>query len=121
MDWFVTLAAIGGGSVPTDRKIDGMDIRPTFVGDGLPERSLFWALNSVSELEYAIRLGDWKLFLDKDGLARELYNLVEDPLEFFILINTETEIAEQLTAEAARVLRDIEADPLRPNLDQTYE
>ena len=54
-------------------------------------------------------------------MARELYNLVEDPLEFFNLINTETEIAEQLTAEAARVLRDIEAAPLRPNLDQTYE
>jgi arylsulfatase A-like enzyme len=122
MDWFVTLAEIGGGTLPDDREIDGIDISPLFAGDKLSERSLFWALdreidgveNSVSNLEYAIRRDNWKLFLDKNGLARELYNLVEDPLEFFNLINSEPLVARQLTTEAASILDDIAADPLRP-------
>ena len=39
-DLFVTLTAIGGAAVPTDRPIDGLDVRPVLSGGDLPQRSI---------------------------------------------------------------------------------
>jgi len=114
MDLFVTLANIGGGKVPDDRAIDGIDVQSIFSGGDIQERSLFWALDSVSELKFAIRKGSWKLLLDEEQKPRELYNLADDPLEFFNLIDKQTEISAQLASEAEVFLADIASDPLRP-------
>ena len=120
MDLFVTLANIGGGKVPDDRELDGVDIQTIFDGGTLAERSLFWALNAVSDLEFAVRLGTWKLLLDRDQKPRELYNLNEDPMEFFNLIDTNKSKADELTAVAGTHFASISKDPLRPNLNQEY-
>ena len=82
-DLFVTLAHLGGGAIPADRPIDGIDVRTVLSGGKLPQRTVFWALDSVLDLEFAIRFGDWKLLIDREGNARELYDLSSDPLEFF--------------------------------------
>ena len=120
MDWFVTLAKIGGGQVPEDRDIDGIDIAPVFDGDDLPERSLFWALHAASDLEFAVRSGSWKLMLDEQGEPRELYNLAEDPLELFNIIDQHPAELEILVAEFASHRDSIASDPLRPETDQGY-
>lgn len=100
-DLFVTLAHLGGGTVPDDRPIDGVDARAVLTGGELPNRSLFWALDSVSELEFVVRAGDWKLFLDREGNARELYNLGVDPLEFFNVLDENPDVVADLVTQFA--------------------
>ena len=114
MDLFVTLAEIGGGKVPDDRAIDGIDISDVFSGGKLADRRLFWALDSVSDLEFAYRDGPWKLMLDREQKPRELYNLDEDPLEFFNLLNADQQRSEYMTEQARKMLTDIQNDPMRP-------
>lgn len=119
-DLFVTLTSIGGGDVPTDRSIDGVDISPVLAGGKLPERSILWALASVSDIEFALRKGSWKLLSDKRRIPVALFNLEEDPLEFFNLLQQNLDVVEMLSHELDRTLADILADPFRPNKEMRF-
>ncbi|MGI9232937.1 MAG: sulfatase family protein [Woeseiaceae bacterium] len=98
-DLFVTLAHLGGGTVPDDRPIDGVDVRAVLSGGELPQRTVFWALDSVSDLEFVVRSGDWKLFIDRDGNPRELYDLAVDPLEFFDVSENKPSVVSDLMSQ----------------------
>jgi arylsulfatase A-like enzyme len=98
-DLFVTLAHLGGGSVPDDRPIDGMDVRTVLSGGELGSRTVFWALDSVSNLEFAVRKGDWKLLIDREGNPRELYDLAVDPLEMFNVREDEPTVVTDLMSQ----------------------
>jgi arylsulfatase A-like enzyme len=86
MDVLPTVVHLAGGEVPTDRKIDGLDIWPVLSGQGQksPHEALFyWSRDRID----AVRSGPWKLsihrrFFKKDPTSKsegiELYNLDED-------------------------------------------
>ncbi len=80
-DVMPTLAALAGAKVPTDRKIDGMNIWPQMAGDpdAGPAHDTFYYYRGL-RLQ-AVRHGDWKLELPpakKPKAKPKLYNLKDD-------------------------------------------
>ena len=89
MDLFPTLARIAGGSVPTDRVIDGVDMSEFFLGQregSGREGFVVYMGNDV----FGVKWRDWKLHFKEqtgwNGVLREytmprVYNLINDPQE----------------------------------------
>ena len=80
-DVMPTLAALAGANVPTDRKIDGMNIWPQMAGgtDAGPAHDTFYYYRGL-RLQ-AVRHGDWKLELPpakNPKVKPKLYNLKTD-------------------------------------------
>jgi len=78
-DFYATAAAAGGAPLPTDRKIDGVDLVPFATGEaeGLPHESLFWR----SGTSQSALVGGWKLNISDPPGRVWLYNLETDPTE----------------------------------------
>ncbi|MES2594461.1 MAG: sulfatase [Verrucomicrobiota bacterium] len=94
MDWLPTFAELAGGEVPSDRKIDGIDLSPLLLGDRLAfqARETFFYYRGFT-LE-AVRTGPWKLHL----ATKELYDLDSDLGE---TDNLSTAMADKVTELAA--------------------
>ena len=104
MDLFPTLLALAGGTLPTDRKYDGMDVSRLLTGeisrlsgpgiDGGREIVFWYERNPV-----AIRSGKWKWL--RAGFwnpVPALYDLEADPGEANDLGKTRPDLAQQLNA-----------------------
>lgn len=85
MDWAATFVALGGGTPPTDRPFDGMDLTAVLTGKQPSQpRTIFWRRSPdpyrkgvVPQL--AVRDGKWKYVEDETG--RYLYDLSQDIAE----------------------------------------
>ena len=78
-DIFSTASAAAGAALPTDRKVDGVDVLPYVSGTkaGLPHQTLFWRSGKYR----VVRDGDWKL-QSLDLPRRDLlFDLKADPTE----------------------------------------
>lgn len=88
IDLLPTFAAISGGETPNERIIDGVNIWSVLSGKtkiNIREAFFYYQMDQLQ----AVRLGDWKLFVEMDSKKRNwgkpegrselaLYNLAED-------------------------------------------
>jgi arylsulfatase A-like enzyme len=95
VDIFATAAGAAGAAVPTDRKLDGVNLLPFMEGKetGRPHQTLFWRSGDYKTLLD----GDWKLQVS--GLLKKdwLYNLKDDPTEKVNLATTNPDKVAELT------------------------
>jgi arylsulfatase A len=123
MDIMPTVMGLSGGEPPTDRIIDGHDIRPILLDDGgasspYDEPGFFYY--HVHQLQ-AVRSGRWKLYLplankveslrpDYDEgrpVPAELYDLRSDIGETRNMVSERPDIVERLMALADNARRDL--------------
>jgi len=110
MDLFVTAARLAGAEPPSDRPIDGLDLRAALTsGSRGPARTLFYYWDS--ELR-AVRKGPYKAHFITSGAYGEgeprtehnpplLFNLAEDPGERFDVAAAHPDVIADLQREAA--------------------
>jgi len=61
LDFLPTLVGLAGGSLSSDRPIDGIDLLPTLEGRVCPERTIYYYQCRGGEYLNAVRHGKWKL------------------------------------------------------------
>ena len=98
IDFLPTFTSLAGGTVPTDRLIDGRDCSQWWLGnDDTSPRDTF-AYYHRGSLE-AIRQGDYKLHFHKNARPKEeLYNLRDDIGERNNIFADHPDIVQNLTA-----------------------
>lgn len=118
IDVLPTLVKLGGGTVPTDRKLDGKDVWPLLSGQTKesPHEALFYFKSNKLE---AVRAGPWKLAIAPQALSMgkagagdgkhtgpRLYNLDAD-------IGEKTDVAAQhpeVVAKLQKFVTQMDAD-----------
>jgi arylsulfatase A len=124
-DILPTLTTLAGGTIPTDRKIDGVNIWPQLAGDANapPAHEMFYFYRGM-KLE-AVRQGDWKLHLagnnngagkkkqQNDGKVK-LFNLKKDIGESENVADAHPEIVAKLEALTMAMKDDLGLDGQGP-------
>ena len=80
LDWFPTLARLGGAELPADAQLEGRDVWPLLTGKGKPPADpvLYWNIGR----DRALLDGNLKLIVPGGkGKEPELYDLATDPAE----------------------------------------
>ena len=121
MDMLPTFAKLGGAALPTDRKLDGVDIWPVLSGDSTVQpRDTFYYFRGLN-LE-AVRSGPWKLHLglaDNAGAQKgtprpQLFHLGEDIGEKKDLSEDQPEVVARLQAIAQSMTGDLGLEGIGP-------
>lgn len=67
LDWFPTILNLAGAPIPTDRVIDGADMRDVLFGTGPTKRTTFLYFEWRTAKLVAVRIGKWKLHVQTRG------------------------------------------------------
>jgi len=111
-DIFSTVLAITGIDLPSDRTIDGVDIRPAFTGQSL-ERPvpLFWRTHIAPPASHAaMRIGDWKIVANEALTEFQLYQIEEDWKEENDLAASHPNKLASMKEKFLEVWNDVEAE-----------
>ena len=108
MDFLPTFAELAGATMPSDRVIDGRDIRPLIFGEnGAVSQHRAFFYYSRENIE-AVRSGKWKLHIHKGNAEiRELYDLEADIGETNNLYDQHPDVLKTLEAEIQACREDI--------------
>ncbi len=98
-DMYATAAAAAGAALPTDRKMDGVDLVPYATGEaeGVPHRTLFWR----SGTSQSALVDGWKLNVSDPPGREWLFDLENDPTESVDLANARPDKLAELKAALA--------------------
>ncbi|MEV8212955.1 sulfatase-like hydrolase/transferase [Leifsonia sp. NPDC077715] len=129
VDLFSTLVLAGGGTLPADRKIDGMDMRDFLLGDaGESGRDVVLHMNG-NRLQ-AIKWHQWKIHLFQQddfystwsALATpNLFNLEWDPREEHQVDFPHAWVVHPMAAAAAAFLKSLAMEPpIKPGTPDPY-
>ncbi len=117
MDLLPTFAKLAGTSAPTDRIIDGKDIRPLLLGDegaASPHEAFFYYYRGRLQ---AVRSGQWKLHIARrDPIRRQRGKFRDVPAQLYDL---ESDIGESknVAAEHPQVVKRLMAHVERARAD----
>ncbi|MFI3288128.1 MAG: sulfatase [Rikenellaceae bacterium] len=122
MDYYPTIMEYANVTIPSDVKLDGVNLTPLLEGEDIAERPLFWHYphygNQGGQPSAIIRKGDWKLIYYYEDSRYELYHLAEDLSEQeHINIQHPDKVAE-LSAELHAWLK--ETNAIIPTADPEY-
>jgi arylsulfatase A-like enzyme len=109
LDVLPTFVKLAGGSLPSDRVLDGVDAWSIWSGTrSMPGRMLYFYV--VGELPLGVRTDRWKMHLT--GTARRLYDLDNDPGETTDLATDQPEIVARLSALTEQWRHQVEVQKL---------
>jgi arylsulfatase A-like enzyme len=113
VDIFATAAAAAGADLPTDRKMDGVNLVPYITGEtqGAPHETMFWRSGAYKVL----LAGGWKLQVSDNPKKTWLFDLKTDPAESTNVADTNPDKLAEMTALLAKVDGE-QAKPLWPSL-----
>ncbi len=110
MDLFTTSLKLAGADVPSDRAIDGLDIRPLLFGTGMVPRDAYFYYRGTRLM--AARTGDFKAhFMTQSGYGQpkeeahatpQLFNLRVDASETFNVATNHPAVLSQIAQAVER-------------------
>lgn len=119
MDIYTTSIKLAGGTVPTDRVVDGQDLTPVLLQNGPSPRGELVYYRGTKLM--AIRKGPWKAhFITKPAYGREpfqehdppvLYQLEHDPSEKYDVAKDHPEVIKALKAAAEKHRKTVKPVP----------
>jgi arylsulfatase A len=124
MDLLPTILKLAGAEVPTDRVLDGYDLRPVLSGTGHSPRDTVFYYRGVQL--YAVRKGPYKAhFITRSAYGRDqpvphdpplLYHLGHDPSEKYDIAQAHPDVIAEIRKEVERHRRTLvpAADQLAP-------
>jgi arylsulfatase A-like enzyme len=116
MDLSATILAAAGAQVPSDAKLEGVDLVPLLNGKQPTSRTLFWRVTTLYN-QRAVREGNWKLLVQPsgrtDGPEAEkiwLFDVAKDPGEHNDVAPANTAIVRKLRQQIAAWEKDVDSE-----------
>lgn len=129
MDIYATAVKLAGGSLPTDREMDGVDLSPLFSDPTTTIRDE--VIYYLGAQVFAVRKGPWKMhlktlnpYIGEQAVAHDpplLYHLEHDPSERFNLAEDHPEVIAKLKAILAQHQSGVKPVPsVLDDIDESY-